>query len=118
MATLTGVATVPHWINGHPALSSGSRSGTVTRAATGEVVRTVPYANAADVDAAVQAAAAAFPGWRATSPLKRARILTRFRELLEQHQGKLAALISEEHGKVFLDAVGSVQRGIEVVEFA
>ena len=118
MPTLTGVATVPHWINGRAASPSGSRSGTVTRAATGEVVRTVPYANAADVDAAVQAAAAAFPDWRATSPLKRARILTRFRELLEQHQEKLAAIVSEEHGKVLLDAAGSVQRGIEVVEFA
>jgi malonate-semialdehyde dehydrogenase (acetylating)/methylmalonate-semialdehyde dehydrogenase len=78
----------------------------------------VPFANATDVDAAVRAAAAAFPAWRATPALRRARILTRFRELLEQHHKELARIVTEEHGKVFLDAMGSVQRGIEVVEFA
>ena len=109
---------VPHWIGGHPAPSSGLRSGAVTHAATGRVVRSVPFANAADVDAAVGAARAAFPAWRDTTPLRRARILTRFRELMEQHQRELAGIISEEHGKVFLDAMGSVQRGIEVIEFA
>ena len=109
---------VPLWINGKPAQPHSSRSGAVTNAATGEVVRLVPFADEDDVDAAVKAAAAAFPAWRATPPLRRARILTRFRELMEQHQKEMAAIISEEHGKVFLDAMGSVQRGIEVVEFA
>src|SRR5262245_15608943 len=112
--TLTNVSTIPHWINGRAAASSGARDGQVTCAATGEVVRSVPFANAADVDAAVQAAAAAFGPWRATSSLRRARILTRFRELLERDHKKIAAVVSEEHGKVFLDAMGSVQRGIEV----
>jgi malonate-semialdehyde dehydrogenase (acetylating)/methylmalonate-semialdehyde dehydrogenase len=114
----TSLATVPLWINGRRTASQSSRFGNVTNATTGEVVRTVPFSNAADVDAAVVAAAAVFPEWRATPALRRARILTKFRELLERHQKELAALISEEHGKVFLDAMGSVQRGIEVVEFA
>jgi malonate-semialdehyde dehydrogenase (acetylating)/methylmalonate-semialdehyde dehydrogenase len=75
-------------------------------------------ADATDVARAVQAAQDAAGGWRATTPLRRARILTRFRELLERDQENLAALITEEHGKVLSDARGSVQRGIEVVEFA
>jgi malonate-semialdehyde dehydrogenase (acetylating)/methylmalonate-semialdehyde dehydrogenase len=109
---------VPLWINGRKAASYSARFGNITNPSTGDVIRTVPFANAGDVDAAVKAALAAFAGWRATPALGRARILTRFRELLEQHQKEIAALISEEHGKVFLDAMGSVQRGIEVVEFA
>ena len=112
------LASVPLWINGQRTRSRSARSGNVTNASTGKVVRTVPFANAEDVDAAVKAATAAFPEWRATPPLRRARILTRFRELMEQHQKELAAIVSEEHGKVFLDAMGSVQRGIEVIEFA
>ncbi len=114
----TATSTVPFWINGRAASAQGTRSGDVFNASTGQVARRVPFANARDVDAAVAAAAAAFPGWRATTPLRRARILARFRELMEQHQKELARLVSEEHGKVFLDAMGSVQRGIEVVEFA
>ncbi len=99
-------------------MSSGARGGQVTNPSTGQRIRHVPFADAADVDAAVASASAAWPAWRATPPLRRARILTRFRELLEIHQKEIAALVSEEHGKVFLDAMGSVQRGIEVVEFA
>ena len=112
------LATVPFWIDGAPAESHSGRTGTVSNPSTGETIRSVPYADAADVDRAVQAAARAFPAWSATTPLRRARILTRFRELLETHQRELAGLITEEHGKVFADAQGSVQRGIEVVEFA
>jgi malonate-semialdehyde dehydrogenase (acetylating)/methylmalonate-semialdehyde dehydrogenase len=112
------IAQVPFWIDGVPTSSQGSRSGEVTNPATGEVIRTVAFATAQDVDRAVSAAARALPGWRATSPLRRARILTRFRELMEQHAKEIAALITEEHGKVLSDAMGSVQRGIEVVEFA
>ena len=109
---------VPLWINGAKTAPHGTRYGDVTDAATGRVVRRVPFADAQDVDAAVQGALAAFPGWRATTPLRRARILARFRELMELHQKDMARIISEEHGKVFLDAMGSIQRGIEVVEFA
>ena len=109
---------VPFWIDGRAMAATSTRRGPVTNPSTGAVIRTVPLANAADVDAAVRSARAAFPGWRATSPLRRARIITRWRELLEANQKVLAGIISEEHGKVFLDAMGSVQRGIEVVEFA
>jgi malonate-semialdehyde dehydrogenase (acetylating)/methylmalonate-semialdehyde dehydrogenase len=108
---------VPFWIGGREAAAHSTRRGEVTNPSTGDVIRTVPYADAADVDAAVASARAALPAWRDTT-LRRARILSRFRELLEAHQKEIAALISEEHGKVLLDAMGSVQRGIEVVEFA
>src|SRR5688572_16315540 len=114
-----GTATsVPFWIDGRRVEPRGTRSGNVTNPATGEVTRTVPFAGGEDVDLAVRAAVAAFPVWRATPPLRRARILTRFRELMEQHQTELASIVTDEHGKVLLDAAGSVQRGIEVIEFA
>jgi len=109
---------VPLWINGQPAASKSGRYGDVTNPATGKIIRAVPFADAADVDAAVKAAMAAFPAWSATPAVRRARIINKFRELVEKHQKELAALISEEHGKVFLDAMGSIQRGIEVLEFA
>jgi malonate-semialdehyde dehydrogenase (acetylating)/methylmalonate-semialdehyde dehydrogenase len=112
------VARVPLWINGQGATSNSTRFGDVTNPATGEIIRTVPFANATDVDVAVKAAVAAFPAWRDMPAVRRARILNKFRELIEKHQKELAALITEEHGKVFLDAMGSIQRGIEVVEFA
>jgi malonate-semialdehyde dehydrogenase (acetylating)/methylmalonate-semialdehyde dehydrogenase len=112
------VEDVPFWISGRRATPGVVRRGDVTNPSTGEVIRSVPFASAKEVDAAVKAAAAAFPAWRETTPIRRARILTRFRELMEQHQEEIATLVSEEHGKVFLDAMGSVQRGIEVVEFA
>ena len=106
------------WINGQRTLSQGGRTADVINPASGEVIRRVPLANRRDIDAAVRAARAAFPAWRETTPLRRARILTRFCELMEQHRDELARLASEEHGKTVLDAVGSVQRGIEVIEFA
>jgi malonate-semialdehyde dehydrogenase (acetylating)/methylmalonate-semialdehyde dehydrogenase len=111
------VASVPLWINGRATAALSSRAGDVTNAATGEVIRSVPFAGAADVDAAVQSAVAAFPAWRHTPALRRARILGRFRDLMQQHQREIATVISEEHGKVLDDAIGSVQRGIEVAEF-
>jgi malonate-semialdehyde dehydrogenase (acetylating)/methylmalonate-semialdehyde dehydrogenase len=121
MATASAPAsvdTVPFWINGARTAPLGERAGVVSNPATGETIRRVAFAEARDVDRAVAAAREAFRSWSATSPLKRARILTRFRELLEAHQAELARLITEEHGKVFADAMGSVQRGVEVVEFA
>ena len=116
--TAVSTPTVPFWIKGKAAPPRSTRQGEATNAATGEVVRKVPFANAEDVDAAVQAAAAAFPAWRATPPLRRARILMRFRDLLERHTSEIAGLVTEEHGKTLPDAAGSVQRGLEVVEFA
>ncbi|OIQ94339.1 putative 3-oxopropanoate dehydrogenase [mine drainage metagenome] len=110
--------TLSLWINGQRAQSASSRFADVTNPASGEVIRQVPLANRADVDSAVAAAKTAFPGWRDTPPLRRSRILNKFRELLETHRAELAQLASEEHGKTLEDAAGSVQRGIEVVEFA
>ena len=112
------VQSVPLWINGKPVTASGQRSGEITNPATGIVTKRVAFSNAADVDAAVQAAQRALPAWRTAPALRRARILMRFRELMESHRDELAQLITEEHGKTLADAGGSVQRGIEVIEFA
>ncbi len=109
---------VPMWVDGKHHQAKSARAGEVTNPATGRVSKRVPFCNAADVDAAVLAASRAFPAWRDTPPLRRARVLMRFRELLDQHKDELAQLISGEHGKTLADAGGSVQRGIEVVEFA
>ena len=113
---------ISHFINGKRVAgrseSSGGRGGDVFNPATGEKVRRVAFASAADVDAAVKAAAAAFPGWAATPPLTRARILFKFLEILAREHDALARVISEEHGKVFSDAQGEITRGVEVVEFA
>ncbi len=105
------------WIGGKSVRSTSGRSGDVFDPATGEVVRRAPFASAEEVGAAVAAAKAAFPAWRDTPPVRRARILARFRELLEANREALARLVSEEHGKTLPDAAGSVQRGVEVVEF-
>jgi malonate-semialdehyde dehydrogenase (acetylating)/methylmalonate-semialdehyde dehydrogenase len=109
--------TVPVWINGK-ALATSGRHGEVFNPATGQVTRRVVFADPKLVDAAVQAAAAAFPAWRDTPVLRRARVMQKFLELLQKNQKALAAIASEEHGKTLEDAMGSVQRGIEVVEFA
>ena len=109
--------TVPAWIDGK-ALSTAPRYGEVFNPATGQIARRVAFADGAMVDAAVQAATAAFPAWRDTPPLRRARILQKFLQLLQANQGELAKIVTEEHGKTLPDAMGSVQRGIEVVEFA
>ena len=115
---LTTLERLPLWIGGKSVAAQTTRFGEVTNPATGEVVRHVPLANAADVDAAVAAAAAAFPAWRAFPPLRRARILMRFRELMELRRKDLAKIITQEHGKTLADAEGEVTRGIEVIEFA
>ena len=109
--------TVPVWIHGK-ALAPAGRRGEVFNPATGQVSKQVVFADAGIVDAAVKAAASAFPEWRDTPPLRRARVLQKFLQLLQRDQKMLARLVTEEHGKTLPDAVGSVQRGIEVVEFA
>ena len=109
---------VPMWINGANADSASRRYGDVHNPATGTLIRRVPFATAEEVGTAVAAAAAAFPAWRDTTPLNRARVLERFHSLLLKNRDGLARLISEEHGKTVEDAAGSVQRGLEVVEFA
>ena len=107
-----------HYINGRPVESRGGRYTEGFNPATGEVTRAVPLADVSEVDAAVAAAKAAFPAWSETPPLKRARVLFKFKALIEQHQNELAEIITREHGKVFSDALGEVTRGLEVVEFA
>src|SRR5688500_14358643 len=106
------------WIGGKRQRASASRHGDVMNPATGKVVRRVPLCNTADIDAAVKSAAAAYPGWRDTPPLRRARVMQKFLQLLQANQKDLARIVTEEHGKTLPDAMGSVQRGIEVVEFA
>ena len=114
----TTSGTLPMWIDGKATAAQSTRTAPITNPATGEVIRQAPMADAADIDSAVQAATRAFEEWRETPPLRRSRILTRFRELLEAHRDEFAALITQEHGKTLADAAGSLQRGIEVVEFA
>jgi malonate-semialdehyde dehydrogenase (acetylating)/methylmalonate-semialdehyde dehydrogenase len=109
--------TIPHYIAG-TRTETATRHGEVFDPATGTASKRVPLASAEDVRAAVDAAAAAFPAWAATTPLNRARVMFRFKELLERHAGDLAAIITSEHGKVLSDARGEVTRGLEVVEFA
>ncbi len=111
------IATVPLWIDGKAVAATSTRSADVTNPATGKVTRRVPLANHRDIESAVASAKRAFPSWRDTPPLRRARILMKFRELLVAHQEELARLVTDEHGKTLPDAMGSVQRGIEVVEF-
>jgi len=99
-------------------LPASGRLGEVFDPSTGVVIRRVALGGAPEVGRAVAAAEAALPAWRDTPPLRRARILARFRELLEARREELAGLITAEHGKTLPDAAGSLQRGIEVVEFA
>ncbi|MGE8354866.1 MAG: aldehyde dehydrogenase family protein, partial [Microvirgula sp.] len=109
---------IPHYIAGQRTAGSGGRRGDVYNPAWGEVTARLCLADAGDVDAAVAAAQAAWPAWAETSPLKRARVMFKFKEILEREAPALAALISTEHGKTVPDALGEVTRGLEVVEFA
>jgi malonate-semialdehyde dehydrogenase (acetylating)/methylmalonate-semialdehyde dehydrogenase len=107
-----------HWINGALDTQKPQRSGEVFNPATGKVTKTVAFADAATVDRAVNAATEAFATWRHSSLTKRTQVLFAFRELVQQNKEKIAALITDEHGKVLSDAAGEVTRGLEVVEFA
>jgi malonate-semialdehyde dehydrogenase (acetylating)/methylmalonate-semialdehyde dehydrogenase len=110
--------TLNHFIGGQAVAGTAGRFGEVFNPATGEQSGLVPLASAAEVDAAVSAAAEAAPNWAATPPLRRARVMFAFKELLERNAQRIAAIISAEHGKVESDAAGELTRGIEVVEFA
>jgi len=114
---LETVETLGHFINGQ-SIDGKGRSQNVYNPATGEAVRQVALASKATVEKAIAAAEAAFPEWRDTPPMKRARIMFRFKELLEQNADQVVSLITEEHGKVLNDALGEFQRGVEVVEYA
>jgi len=110
--------TIGHFVDGKPLLGQSTRQQAVTNPATGAVTAQVKLASTADVDAAVRSAQAAFPDWSNLPPLRRARVMFKFLELLNQHRDDLARMITAEHGKVFTDAQGEVTRGIEIVEFA
>ncbi|MEN3296662.1 MAG: malonate-semialdehyde dehydrogenase (acetylating) / methylmalonate-semialdehyde dehydrogenase [Burkholderiales bacterium] len=110
--------TIQHYINGRVVSSTSGRQQDVFNPATGEVSAQVALASAEEVNAAVAAAKAAALAWAETAPLKRARILSKFKDLIEKNHDDLAAAITREHGKVFSDAKGEVTRGLEVVEFA
>ena len=109
---------VSHWIGGRIVAGTSGREGPVYDPATGTVARHVDFASVDEVGAAVAAAQAAFPGWRATSLSKRSDILFRIRNLVEQHRKELAAHLTAEHGKVPSDALGEIARGLENLEFA
>ncbi|MHB9837315.1 CoA-acylating methylmalonate-semialdehyde dehydrogenase [Paraburkholderia terrae] len=117
-ADKSAVRELGHFIDGRRAAGAGQRFGEVFDPAHGRVTARVPVATSAEVEAAVAAAKAAFPAWSETAPLKRARLMFKFKELLEAHADELAELITRDHGKLFEDAKGEVVRGIEIVEFA
>jgi malonate-semialdehyde dehydrogenase (acetylating)/methylmalonate-semialdehyde dehydrogenase len=110
--------TLDHFIAGKIVPSRSGRYSDVYNPATGEVSARVALANRAEVDAAVASAKATFPKWAQTPPLQRARVMFRYKEIVEKNRDRLARLISSEHGKVLGDAAGEVTRGLEVVEFA
>ncbi|CRN06740.1 Methylmalonate-semialdehyde dehydrogenase [acylating] [Pseudomonas sp. URMO17WK12:I11] len=108
---------VQHLINGD-LVTKGERTADVFNPSTGQAIRKVELASRATVQQAIDAAKAAFPAWRNTPPAKRAQVMFRFKQLLEQNEARIAQMISEEHGKTLEDAAGELKRGIENVEFA
>jgi malonate-semialdehyde dehydrogenase (acetylating)/methylmalonate-semialdehyde dehydrogenase len=110
--------TINHYINGHPVDTRSERYADVYNPALGEPCARVALASTDEVNAAIEAAAAALPAWAATPPLARARVLFRYLQLCQMHTDEFAAIVTREHGKTFSDAQGEVARGIEVVEFA
>ncbi|MEG9544907.1 CoA-acylating methylmalonate-semialdehyde dehydrogenase [Mannheimia sp. HC-2023] len=109
---------VQNFINGMAVESQSQRITSVFNPATGEETKKVKLSTPAEVDSAIAAADAAFKSWSQQSPLRRARVLFKFKELLEANFDELARLISSEHGKIYSDAIGELTRGLEVVEFA
>jgi malonate-semialdehyde dehydrogenase (acetylating) / methylmalonate-semialdehyde dehydrogenase len=111
------MTTIGHLINGE-CITQNGRSQDVYNPSTGEVAGQVNLASRATVEEAITAAQAAYPAWRNTPPAKRARVLFRFKELLERHADEICRLVGQEHGKIVHDAMGELQRGIENVEYA
>ena len=112
------MTTLGHHIGGERVDGTSGRTAPVFNPATGQETKQVSLASTEEVDCAVQAAQEAFAGWSKTTPMRRARVMFRYLELLEKHLNEIAALITEEHGKVMSDAVGEAQRGMEIVEYA
>ncbi|MCG8694336.1 MAG: CoA-acylating methylmalonate-semialdehyde dehydrogenase, partial [Minwuiales bacterium] len=109
---------IGHFIGGQTVAGTSGRTGDVFNPTTGEVSGQVALASKSEMEAAIENAAAAFPGWAATSPVTRARVMFKFKQLVEENMEELAALLSSEHGKIIADSKGSIIRGLEVVEFA
>ncbi|MGH8243060.1 MAG: aldehyde dehydrogenase family protein, partial [Steroidobacteraceae bacterium] len=107
-----------HYIGGKDVAGASGRSAPVYDPALGVAAKEVALASAAETRAAIASARGAFAEWSETPPLRRARVMFRFRELVERRTDELAALITREHGKVLADARGEVTRGLEIVEFA
>ena len=127
---MTEVATAPggrdtseltqigHWIGGRPVAGTSGRTGPVYNPATGEQTKEVSFASVEEIDAAVANSAEAFPAWRSASLSKRSEIFFRIRELVRERREEIARILTDEHGKVLSDAMGEVQRGLEVIEYA
>src|SRR5690625_4632632 len=109
---------IAQYIGGAHMVRNGCRTQPIYNPATGAISGHVRLGSAQDVDGAVASAQAAVPAWADTPPIRRARVLFKFLELLNRHKDELAALITAEHGKVFTDAQGEVARGIDIVEFS
>ncbi len=109
---------IVHYISGKSVKGAGTRFGDVFDPNTGKVQARVQLATASDLEAAIESAKAAQPGWAATNPQRRARVMFEFKRLLEANMDELAHLLSSEHGKVIADSKGDIQRGLEVIEFA
>src|SRR6187399_1255889 len=109
---------IGHFIGGKVVKGTSGRQGDVFNPNTGEVQAKVALASKSEVETAIANAEAAFPGWAATNPQRRARVMFKFLELIQAEYDDLARLLSSEHGKTFPDSKGDIQRGLEVVEFA
>src|SRR5271169_5928479 len=109
---------IGHFIGGKTVSGASGRFGAVFDPNTGEVQAKVALAGKSEVEKAIANAEAAFPGWAATNPQRRARVMFKFLELIQSEYDDLARLLSSEHGKTFADSKGDIQRGLEVVEFA
>src|SRR4029079_17080691 len=109
---------IGHFVGGKQVKGGSGRQGDVFNPNTGEVQAKVAFASKSEVENAIANAAAAQPGWAATNPQRRARVMFKFLELVQAEYDDLARLLSSEHGKTFADAKGDIQRGLEVVEFA
>jgi malonate-semialdehyde dehydrogenase (acetylating) / methylmalonate-semialdehyde dehydrogenase len=116
--SFTTTGDVGHWIAGQRDSGASGRAQAIFNPATGAVARQVHLGGEREVAAAVAAADEAFPAWADMPPIRRARVLNKFLELMNRHKDSLAAMITAEHGKVFSDAQGEVMRGIDIVEFA
>lgn len=118
LSEVVGTITVSHWINGKAVPSASGRAGDIFNPATGQTIGRVTFASTEEVDQAVAAAKAAFPGWRSTPLSRRAEVMFRLRDLIAQNRQRIAEILTQENGKTTADALGEVARGLENVEFA